>query len=82
MSSILQFRLFDQQGIESLQGGNSWVELTRTFISRTISPDLTDVDSLATAYCLFLEKGPSSEIMNDAPIILQLWGTGVIHFIA
>jgi hypothetical protein len=70
-----KFRFFDQQGIESLPG--SWVELARTVISRTISPDLTDIDILANAYFILMEKGPSNEIMTEALKILLLWQDGL-----
>lgn len=58
-------------------GGHSWVELARTVISRTISPDLTDIDILAYAYCILMEKGQSNEIMTEALKILQLWLQGL-----
>ena len=67
IAHVLEFRFFDQQAIESLPGGgHSWVELARTVISRTISPDLTDIDILAYAYCILMEKGQSNEIMTEA----------------
>jgi hypothetical protein len=77
ISRVLEFRFFDQQGIESLPGGHSWVELARTVISSRISPDLTDVDILANAYCILMEKGPCNEIMTEALKILLLWQQGL-----
>jgi hypothetical protein len=73
-----KLRFFDQQAIESLPGGgHSWVELARTVISRTISPDLTDIDILAYAYCILMEKGQSNEIMTEALKIQLLWLQGL-----
>jgi len=64
--------------LNHFQGGHSWVELARTVISRTmISPDLTDIDILAYAYCILMEKGQSNEIMTEALKILQLWLQGL-----
>jgi hypothetical protein len=60
------FNFFEQQAIESLPRGHSWMELARTTISRTISSDLTDIDILACAYCIIMEKGQSNEIMIEA----------------
>lgn len=73
ISRVLEFRFFDQQGIESLPGGHSWVELARTVIASRISPDLTDVDILANAYCILMGKEPCNEIMAEALKILLLW---------
>jgi hypothetical protein len=42
-----------------------------------ISPDLTDIDILAYAYCILMEKGQSNEIMTEALKILQLWLQGL-----
>lgn len=53
------------------------MELARTGISRTISPDLTDIDILANAYFILMEKGPSNEIMTEALKILLLWQDGL-----
>ena len=78
IAHVLEFRFFDQQAIESLPGGgHSWVELARTVISRTISPDLTDIDILAYAYCILMEKGQSNEIMTEALKIQLLWLQGL-----
>ena len=42
-----------------------------------ISPDLTDIDILAYAYCILMEKGQSNEIMTEALKILLLWQQGL-----
>jgi len=76
ISRILEFRFYDQNGVEALPGGHSWVELAKTVISSRISPDLTDIDILGTAYCVLLDKGPSNEMMTEAMKILLLWQHG------
>jgi len=40
--------------------------LARAVISSGISPDLTDVNILANAYCILMEKGPGNELMTEA----------------
>jgi hypothetical protein len=80
MSRILQDKCFEMRGFLSLPEGRSWVELTQELISRMINPDLrmmrpdlTHVDILANAYELFLESGPSNEIMEEVWKIIHIW---------
>jgi len=75
MSSNFDFLI--NKPLNHFQGGHSWVELARTVISRTISPDLTDIDILAYAYCILMEKGQSNEIMTEALKIQLLWLQGL-----
>src|SRR5438105_5460772 len=75
MSSNFYFLI--NKPLNHFQGGHSWVELARTVISRTISADSTDIDILAYAYCILMEKGQSNEIMTEALKILQLWLQGL-----
>lgn len=52
--------------------------LARAVISSGISPDyLTNVNILANAYCILMEKGPGNELMTEALKIVQLWQHGL-----
>lgn len=76
-SRVLEFRFFLFKALNHFQGGHSWVELAQAVISSRISPDFTDVNIIANAYCILMEKGPGNELMTEALKILQLWQHGL-----
>lgn len=72
-SGLLEFKFSSLEGIESLPGDHSWIELSRAVISSVIGPDLANVEMMSLAYSILLEPGPGNVFITEALKILLLW---------